>query len=425
MRTHIVQPGENLTLIAVMFGTTVDRLVELNGIVDRNKIKAGQKLIVPGDREVNESIRVEPVGHVFPVEGFSGIVHLHHGTHEGASDIFATEGTPVLVMNGGTVSDAGTEASDPFGGNNVLIEADDGLTYYYAHGDRSPAIGAGQRVETGDFIFGVGDTGNARGTGHHLHIGIGHGIQDGLGAAGGAGIGFNAVALLRNVLNGTPEVVRNPRSGQTRRQYRVAGTGHLGLRVRTHPGLSAPVVATLPEGTLVDGENTVIPMDEFHWRHISGPADGFAADEFLTPVDVGEPQGGETRRGVLSVPELFTLVGNHGVTGELARIMVAAALTESGGNTEASGDNGHSIGLWQMHDMGLGSGLSREERANPDSACELMKPHFEANFNEGVSMQLSGETLAARTYIFTERPFGFPSLQSAAAIHFLEKFNSV
>lgn len=425
MRTYIVQPGDTLGQIALMFGTTVERLVELNGIVDPDRIIADQVLTVPGDREVNESVRVPAVGHVFPVEGYSGAVQLHHGSHMGASDLFADEGTPVLVMSGGTCTLSADESEDQFGGNNVLIRADDGLTYYYAHGDRPPTFGVGARVDTGDFIFGVGDTGNAKGTGHHLHIGIGHGIQDGLGAAGGAGINFNAVELLRNVLNGTTEVIRNPRRGISRRQYRVAGTGHLGLNMRAHPGTSAPIVAGLAEGTVVDGEDAVVAADGFRWRHIMGPADGFAADEFLTPISAPEPRNGGTRRGILSVDELYTLVRNHGASGDLDDIMVAAALTESGGNTEAVGDDGRSIGLWQMHDMGLGAGLSREQRADPDSACDLMLPHFQATLNESAGMGLTGSMLAVRTYMFTERPFGFPSLQSAAALRFLDRFNSL
>ncbi len=43
---HKVQPGETLLGIAQRFGTTVDRLVQLNGIADRNLIYAGQKLRV-------------------------------------------------------------------------------------------------------------------------------------------------------------------------------------------------------------------------------------------------------------------------------------------------------------------------------------------------------------------------------------------
>jgi murein DD-endopeptidase MepM/ murein hydrolase activator NlpD len=184
--------------IALDFGTTVEAIAGLNGILDPDRIFVGQVLEISGNGDPGGTFRTAPVGHVFPVKGFTGRVNLHHGVHEGASDLFAPKGTPVLVMNGGRVTHAGTESTDRFGGNNVLIKADDGLTYYYAHGDRPPAMGVGQRVETGEFIFGVGDTGNARGTGDHLHIGIGHGIQDGVGPAGGAGINFNAVELMRS-----------------------------------------------------------------------------------------------------------------------------------------------------------------------------------------------------------------------------------
>lgn len=41
-----VQPGDNLTAIAQKYGTTVDRLVQLNGIANKNLIYVGQKLRV-------------------------------------------------------------------------------------------------------------------------------------------------------------------------------------------------------------------------------------------------------------------------------------------------------------------------------------------------------------------------------------------
>ena len=41
-----VQPGDNLTSIAQKYGTTVDRLVQLNGIANKNLIYVGQKLRV-------------------------------------------------------------------------------------------------------------------------------------------------------------------------------------------------------------------------------------------------------------------------------------------------------------------------------------------------------------------------------------------
>ena len=43
-RTYTVVRGDTLTRIAKRFGTTVQRLVELNNIVDKNKIRAGKVL---------------------------------------------------------------------------------------------------------------------------------------------------------------------------------------------------------------------------------------------------------------------------------------------------------------------------------------------------------------------------------------------
>lgn len=46
--TYTVQPGDTLTRIAVRFGTTVQAIVQLNGIVNPNLIFVGQVLKIPG-----------------------------------------------------------------------------------------------------------------------------------------------------------------------------------------------------------------------------------------------------------------------------------------------------------------------------------------------------------------------------------------
>ncbi len=46
--THVVQRGENLYRISLRYGTTVDALVQANGIVNPNLIFAGQTLTIPG-----------------------------------------------------------------------------------------------------------------------------------------------------------------------------------------------------------------------------------------------------------------------------------------------------------------------------------------------------------------------------------------
>lgn len=147
--------------------------------------------------------------HVFPVVGYTGPVNLHWGQAEGigASDIFAPKGTPVVAMSPGRVIGVGANAT---GGNWAMYRGDDGLDYYYAHGDRYPELRLGDRVEPGRLIFGVGDSGNAAGKGAHLHIGIGHGIRTGSGVQGGAGINYDAVDLLRRVLAREPVAPPEP-----------------------------------------------------------------------------------------------------------------------------------------------------------------------------------------------------------------------
>ena len=46
VKIHIVNKGENLTLIARQYGTTVDKIVSDNNIANRNLIHVGQKLVI-------------------------------------------------------------------------------------------------------------------------------------------------------------------------------------------------------------------------------------------------------------------------------------------------------------------------------------------------------------------------------------------
>jgi hypothetical protein len=212
--------------------------------------------------------------YVFPVEGYRGDVALHHGSHSGASDLFAPCGTPVLAMYSGSVDLVGYSR---VGGNNVLLAGDDGLAYYYAHLQEPPALARGTRVAAGQQIGSVGQTGNAWGKGCHLHLGIGREIATGEGATGGAGTDFDAVSLLRRVLAGGPGAgVGSQESGEA--QYRVAGTGGEGLNLRAEPSTTAEIRAVLPDGTTVKGGRS--------WRAVATLSGvlGWVADEYLEAV---------------------------------------------------------------------------------------------------------------------------------------------
>jgi murein DD-endopeptidase MepM/ murein hydrolase activator NlpD len=91
-------------------------------------------------------------------------------THH-AIDIHAPRGTPVIAVADGTIRRL---HSGSRGGLSVYLMDDDGTTrYYYAHLDGyAQGLHEGQRVERGEVIGYVGDTGNAQPGDYHLHFSV-------------------------------------------------------------------------------------------------------------------------------------------------------------------------------------------------------------------------------------------------------------
>lgn len=88
--------------------------------------------------------------------------------HEGV-DIFAARGTPVVAVARGRVGFTGNKG---LGGKQVwLREEEAGFNVYYAHLD-SFVVSDGDRVQPGDTLGFVGNTGNAAGGAPHLHFGV-------------------------------------------------------------------------------------------------------------------------------------------------------------------------------------------------------------------------------------------------------------
>jgi murein DD-endopeptidase MepM/ murein hydrolase activator NlpD len=116
-------------------------------------------------------------GFVFPVQGEVEFIdswgfprmtgtsqaHWHQGT-----DIFAPMGTPLVAVESGTIFKVGQAG---LGGNRLWLRGDSGTEYYYAHVSAfAPGLRDGLRVNAGDPVAYVGDTGNAKGTPPHLHF---------------------------------------------------------------------------------------------------------------------------------------------------------------------------------------------------------------------------------------------------------------
>lgn len=93
-------------------------------------------------------------------------------THQG-NDVFASRGTPVVAVADGVVTRWNPpSAPTGLGGVTVTYRTADGSEWYNAHLDTvAPGIGPGASVRQGQSIGTVGNTGNARTTPPHLHLG--------------------------------------------------------------------------------------------------------------------------------------------------------------------------------------------------------------------------------------------------------------
>lgn len=119
--------------------------------------------------------------HVYPVRPPSA-THYDRSHHDyPAADVFAPCGSTVVAVTDGTVQEVSrvdtwnpkVNSGDSRGGLFVSIVGDDGVRYYGSHLSRvDDGIDAGVRVTAGQPIALVGETGDARGVGCHLHFGL-------------------------------------------------------------------------------------------------------------------------------------------------------------------------------------------------------------------------------------------------------------
>ncbi len=90
----------------------------------------------------------------------------HHGL-----DVFAPRGTHAVAVTRAEVVGVGSSRR---GGNVVwLRDQERGIWVYYAHLERA-LVREGDRVDAGDPVGEIGNSGNARYTGPHLHFGLYH-----------------------------------------------------------------------------------------------------------------------------------------------------------------------------------------------------------------------------------------------------------
>lgn len=176
--THVVQPGDTLWTIAYRYGTTVEALMNLNGLTDPDRLQPGQRLAVAG--RVPRAVRgrrdggiaaAAPAPHsglrfAWPARGVitSRFGWRRYRYHHNGIDVAAPAGTPIYAASDGVVEFAGWKGGY---GRVVYVRHPDGVTSVYAHASQL-LVRAGQRVTRGQAIARVGCTGAC--TGPHLHF---------------------------------------------------------------------------------------------------------------------------------------------------------------------------------------------------------------------------------------------------------------
>jgi len=197
---------------------------------------------------------------------------VHHGV-----DVFAPRGTPVLAVSDGMVTRVGDQR---LGGNVVWVrdEARE-INQYYAHLD-TQLVEVGTRVQAGDTLGTVGNSGNARTTAPHLHFGLyqrGEGPVDPWFFLLQPGGEAPALALEEEALRGW---VR---------------TRNDGIRIRSTPTLQGAVVDAVAVGTPLEvmagaGEWMRVRLPDGRGGFILGRLTRPARDP-LTSVRAGDDAG--------------------------------------------------------------------------------------------------------------------------------------
>ncbi|MEN8253246.1 MAG: M23 family metallopeptidase [Patescibacteria group bacterium] len=184
---HKVKRGETIYSIGKKYSLDEN---QVQGIIDypfnefRNdenfELASGQALVVPGgvrkDTTVKPSVSIASVltpdaGTVTASGNFiwpaSGRITQGYRFYHRAIDIANKSGGPILAADSGTVTTASWSGGGY--GNHVVIDHGNGFYTLYAH-LRVIQVKQGQRVNRGDLLGQMGNTG--RSTGTHLHFEI-------------------------------------------------------------------------------------------------------------------------------------------------------------------------------------------------------------------------------------------------------------
>lgn len=174
---HKVVKDETVSSIASKYRAFTSEIIAFNNL-STSEINIGQTLVIPnGKVEVRKNVAVSVARNLPTLDGYfinPTIGTISQGLHPYNAVDIANECavTPIYAAASGLVTISKTSGWNGGAGKYVKINHPNGTQTIYAHlNDLS--VGEGERVQRGQAIGKMGNTGRVRGpTGCHLHFGV-------------------------------------------------------------------------------------------------------------------------------------------------------------------------------------------------------------------------------------------------------------
>lgn len=167
---HVVKPGDTVSDISKKYKAKAEDIISFNNLANEGDVFVGDILIIPGGLMPVSSAPISidaPLADsffIYPAEG-----RITQGLHYyNAVDLANKCGTPIYAAAAGMVQRAVGNGRWNLGmGNYITILHTGGISTYYGH-VMTLFVKPGDRVNVGDRIALMGQTGNA--TGCHVHF---------------------------------------------------------------------------------------------------------------------------------------------------------------------------------------------------------------------------------------------------------------
>lgn len=184
---HHVHPGQSLYRIAKTYRVDMKTIMRVNRITNPTKIRAGDRVFIPGARRVLDVPVYRPeetavlegklpasgtgatdLQFTWPVKGkIIADFGIEDGFKNNGLAISAKQGTPIRAAEKGKIIYSGSELRDY--GNLIIIDHQGGFATVYAH-NRVNLVKRGENVKKGQVIAEVGMTGVAETPYVHFEI---------------------------------------------------------------------------------------------------------------------------------------------------------------------------------------------------------------------------------------------------------------